>query len=302
MEKIAELQNVSLRKHGGKILDDISFDLNAGGIWGIVGPNGAGKTTIMKVMLGLLKYDKGTVKIDNQLVTSKKHSVVRDQVGALIENPSLYPYLTGLQHLSLYSSDKKKISTIVQQLKMTNYIKLKTKLYSLGMKQKLGIAIALVNCPKLVILDEPMNGLDPKSARELRMLIQQKNREGTTFLISSHVLSELQKIITGIIIVNDGKISIETTPSELKKKVNKQVIINTNDNDKALKTLNVLFPDDGLKSLIIDSDKSEKLNEYLQAIINNDIQILSVNDSQDDLENTMLELMQHKSDKEGSNL
>ena len=198
------------KKIGSKtILEDVSLSLNRGQIIGLVGANGAGKTSLMKVILGYSSYQEGHFKvIDNNN---------KSNVGALIENPGLYPFMSGYDNLKLLNETKNTydIDTIVSELKMNEYIHNKAKTYSLGMKQKLGIAIAFLNQPQLIILDEPMNGLDPKAVRDVRELIVKKAQEGVTFLISSHILSELVKITNSILIINKGKIVTETTEEEL---------------------------------------------------------------------------------------
>lgn len=201
------------KKIGKKtILKDVSLKLDRGQIAGLVGANGAGKTTLMKVILGYSSYQKGQFD-----VIENKHK--KSNIGALIESPGIYPFMSGYDNLKLLNESKNSndIDTIVSQLKMNEYIHNKAKTYSLGMKQKLGIAIAFLNQPQLIILDEPMNGLDPKAVRDVRELIIKKAQEGVTFLISSHILSELVKITNSIFIINKGKIVTETTEEELNK-------------------------------------------------------------------------------------
>ena len=201
------------KKIGNKtILEDISLKLDQGQIAGLVGANGAGKTTLMKVILGYSSYQKGQFN-----VIENKHQ--KSNIGALIESPGIYPFMSGYDNLKLLNESKNSndIDTIVSQLKMNEYIHNKAKTYSLGMKQKLGIAIAFLNQPQLIILDEPMNGLDPKAVRDVRELIIKKAQEGVTFLISSHILSELVKITNSIFIINKGKIVTETTEEDLNK-------------------------------------------------------------------------------------
>ena len=199
------------KKIGNKtILEDISLNLKRGQIIGLVGANGAGKTSLMKVILGYSSYQDGTFRI----IENKNK---KSNVGALIENPGIYPFMSGYDNLKLLNETKNThdIDTIVSQLDMDDYIHNKAKTYSLGMKQKLGIAIAFLNQPQLIILDEPMNGLDPKAVRDVRELIVKKAQEGVTFLISSHILSELLKITNSILIINKGKLVTETTEEEL---------------------------------------------------------------------------------------
>ncbi|HHD0984538.1 TPA: ABC transporter ATP-binding protein, partial [Staphylococcus aureus] len=201
------------KKIGNKtILEDVSLKLDRGQIAGLVGANGAGKTTLMKVILGYSSYQKGQFD-----VIENKHK--KSNIGALIESPGIYPFMSGYDNLKLLNESKNSndIDTIVSQLKMNEYIHNKAKTYSLGMKQKLGIAIAFLNRPQLIILDEPMNGLDPKAVRDVRELIIRKAQEGVTFLISSHILSELVKITNSIFIINKGEIVTETTEEELNK-------------------------------------------------------------------------------------
>lgn len=201
------------KKIGKKtILEDVSLKLDRGQIAGLVGANGAGKTTLMKVILGYSSYQKGQFN-----VIENKHK--KSNIGALIESPGIYPFMSGYDNLKILNESKNSndIDTIVSQLKMNEYIHNKAKTYSLGMKQKLGIAIAFLNQPQLIILDEPMNGLDPKAVRDVRELIIKKAKEGVTFLISSHILSELVKITNSIFIINKGKIVTETTEEELNK-------------------------------------------------------------------------------------
>lgn len=201
------------KKIGNKtILEDVSFKLKRGQIVGLVGANGAGKTTLMKVILGYSSFQSGNFNVINS-----KDS--KSNIGALIENPGIYPFMSGYENLKLLNESKntQDIDKIVSQLHMDEYIHKKAKTYSLGMKQKLGIAIAFLNEPQFIILDEPMNGLDPKAVRDVRELIVQKSQEGVTFLISSHILSELVKITNSILIINKGKIVTETSEEELKQ-------------------------------------------------------------------------------------
>ncbi|HCG2309878.1 TPA: ATP-binding cassette domain-containing protein [Staphylococcus aureus] len=209
---ILTVENLTKKIGNKTILENISLTLNSGQIIGLVGANGAGKTSLMKVILGYSSYQEGNFKVTE--IKEKKSNI-----GALIENPGIYPFMSGYDNIRLLNETKNThdIDSIVSQLKMEEYIHNKAKTYSLGMKQKLGIAIAFLNQPQLIILDEPMNGLDPRAVRDVRELIVKKSKEGVTFLISSHILSELVKITNSILIINKGKLVIETTEEELKK-------------------------------------------------------------------------------------
>lgn len=209
--KILKLENVNKNIKGKKILDNVSFEINEGSINGLVGGNGSGKTTLMKVILGLANYQSG--------VLQKNNNTKENCIGALIENPGVYPFLTGYENMKLFdeTNGDNNIKEIIDKLEMSNFIYNKAKTYSLGMKQKLGIALALLNHPQLVILDEPMNGLDPKSVKNVRDTILDFKKRGVTFLISSHILSELVKITDSVLIIDEGKIIRETSIEDLKK-------------------------------------------------------------------------------------
>lgn len=187
-----------------QIIKGVSFQVGDGEIVGLIGPNGAGKTTIMKTILALTKF-KGQVLVNHQTVTSNHHQALL-KVGALIEHPALYPYMTGRQNLALYAQSEVEIDELARALEMEAYIDARAKGYSLGMKQKLGIALALLNHPDLVILDEPMNGLDVEATILVRNLILRMAQKGTAFLISSHILSELERVVSNVVLINKGKI------------------------------------------------------------------------------------------------
>lgn len=203
------MENINKKIKRKHVLKDITFSLEKGQIIGLVGGNGAGKTTLMKVILGLSNYQSGKFK--------KHISTAKNDIGALIEAPGLYPFLTGYDNMKLIDEDpdNKNIKLIIKELKMEKFIHTKVKTYSLGMKQKLGIALAFLNHPQLVILDEPMNGLDPKAVKNVREAIISLREQGVTFLISSHILSELVKVTDSILIIDDGEIIKETTMDEL---------------------------------------------------------------------------------------
>lgn len=203
------MENINKKIKRKHVLKDITFSLEKGQIIGLVGGNGAGKTTLMKVILGLSNYQSGKFK--------KHISTAQNDIGALIEAPGLYPFLTGYDNMKLIDEDpdNKNIDLIIKELKMEKFIHTKVKTYSLGMKQKLGIALAFLNHPQLVILDEPMNGLDPKAVKNVREAIISLREQGVTFLISSHILSELVKVTDSILIIDDGEIIKETAMDEL---------------------------------------------------------------------------------------
>lgn len=205
-----------------KILDNVTIKIQKGEIVGFVGPNGAGKSTFIKTVLGLYTPTSGIIKIDGIDIKKSFENAIR-KVGAIIENPDMYNSLTGYKNLELFLllngiKNKNKIQEVANIVKLGNRIKDKVKTYSLGMKQRLGIAQAIIKEPKLLILDEPTNGLDPLGITELRSIIKKLNVEyGMTILISSHILSELENICDRVIMIDEGKIIEEITLKEIKE-------------------------------------------------------------------------------------
>ena len=249
------VQNVDVFINQKEIIHQASFQVPTGAVIGLVGPNGAGKTTIMKTILGLTKFS-GSIQIDNQEVTENNHQALQ-QVGALIEHPAIYPFLTGLQNLELYSQDHQDLQEVVSLVQMESYLNQRAKNYSLGMKQKLGIALALLNKPRLVILDEPMNGLDIEATITIRKVIKQYAQQGTAFLISSHVLSELQKVMTGIVLLNAGQVVMDKTVKEFTQEPQQQYQVLTDNQSQAQELLQkkqIKFSSSGPYLLISHAD------------------------------------------------
>lgn len=290
-----------LSKNFGKkqVLKDINFNLQQGEVIGLIGPNGAGKTTIMKAILGLIQFQEGTIQIKGMSISPTSHKGL-EKVGALIEYPGIYPFLTGYDHLKLFSEtqDNSYINNLINLLKMTDYIHKKAKSYSLGMKQKLGIALALINNPELVILDEPMNGLDPQATRDVRELILELTKNGTTFLISSHILSELEKISDYFIIINDGKIIRQCSLNELNTFTNHYFILKTSQ-DELARTLLIeegfVIKDDLELRIVKESD--EQINKIIQILSANNIKVRDIQHLNSNLESSLLEILDER--KEG---
>ncbi len=216
------LQVTNLCKKIGKkeILKNVSFAIEKGDILAFIGANGAGKTTTIKCILGLQKMDSGTITINGYDI-KKDFVKAISSVGAIVESPDVYQYLTGMENLEMQASFYKDtnfedIMRVVRLVGLENRIYDKVSKYSLGMKQRLGIAISLINNPDLLILDEPTNGLDPEGIKELRELLLKLAKNGTGILISSHNLSELESFCNKVCIIQKGKIITENSITELK--------------------------------------------------------------------------------------
>mgnify|MGYP001112837681 CR=1 FL=1 len=238
MESVLKTINI-VKKYGDKIvLNNINMNINKGDIYGFIGKNGAGKTTFMRVVLSLTNCNKGEVKFfDNKSIEE-----VGLKVGSLIEAPGLYKNASAYENLKrfsiLYGADDSKINEILKMVGLNNTGKRKTKDFSLGMRQRLGIAIALLGEPDFLLLDEPINGLDPEGIKEIRDIIVKLNKEkNITFLISSHLLDELSKIVTRYGILNNGVLIEEIEADELKEKCKNKLIIECNNLERAKKLI-----------------------------------------------------------------
>lgn len=300
MENILEVHQLS--KHFGKkqALNNVDFTVGKGRIVGLIGPNGAGKTTIMKAILGLFSYEKGQIKIDNHPVSEASHQALA-KVGALIEYPAIYPYLTGLDHLKLNATGDattERIDQLVKQMKMESYINRKAKNYSLGMKQKLGIALALINQPELVILDEPMNGLDPQATKDLRHVIMSQAAAGTSFLISSHILSELEKLVSEVVIIDHGEVIKQATIANLNHQENDFIMLKTSDDAAARTSLaQVGITTAEAPGLVFNQTPSATLALVIKTLVKADIDIYDVVHQGEDLEASLLSIL-HNEKKE----
>jgi lantibiotic transport system ATP-binding protein len=204
----------------GKTLDQVNLLVPNGSIYGFLGPNGAGKTTTLRLLLGLLRKQEGTIEIFGKNFNHHRIETLR-RLGSLIEQPSLYLHLTAIENLEIYRGiygcDKSRIPAVLNTVGLENTGTKKAKQFSLGMKQRLSIAIALLHQPELLILDEPTNGLDPNGIIETRELIKKLNKEhNTTVLVSSHILNEVERMATHVGIIHKGAMLFQGTCNNMK--------------------------------------------------------------------------------------
>jgi len=233
-----------LKKVIGKrtIVSDISLELNEGEIFGFLGPNGAGKSTTIKMIVGLSKITEGNVYVGGCSVKDDFKGAMRN-IGCIVENPDLYKYMSGMDNLKMFAKiykgvDKARIDEVIKIVDLERAINDKVKTYSLGMKQRLGIAQALLHSPKLLILDEPTNGLDPAGIKEMRELLRRLSSEtGLTVFISSHILGEMQQMCDRVGIIHKGKIitvkSIEELLNMTQTDDKAVIILKSDNNEKA---------------------------------------------------------------------
>lgn len=221
MEKVIEINNLSKVYNNGRGITDINLEINRGDIFGFLGPNGAGKTTAMKVMTGLIKPDSGDVKILGYSVLEQFEKAMA-KVGCIIETAESYQYLTAYENLKQFSRyyknvDDKRIEEVLELTGIQRFKDEKTRRFSLGMKQRLGIAAAIISRPEVVILDEPLNGLDVEGMIDIRNLIKKlSEEEKTTFFISSHLIHDVELTCTKIGVLYNGKmLNVDTTKNIL---------------------------------------------------------------------------------------
>jgi ABC-2 type transport system ATP-binding protein len=208
---IVQLYNVTKKIGSKTIIDHLSFEVPKGEVFGFLGPNGAGKTTTIRMMVGLMKITEGEILIDGLSITKNFETAIA-KIGAIVENPEMYKYLTGYQNLVHFARmsagvTKDRIQEVIRLVALENRIHDKVKTYSLGMRQRLGVAQALLAKPSLLILDEPTNGLDPAGIRELRDYLRKLTQEeGISVVVSSHLLSEMELMCDRVAIIQNGKL------------------------------------------------------------------------------------------------
>lgn len=280
------------------IVSDLSFSLNEGDILGFIGPNGAGKTTSIKLMLGLQSLSGGSVKILGYDIKKDFVKAIR-QVGAIVENPDLYMYLTGYENLKIasvfYQVDKNRIDEVVRLVGLEERIHDAVKNYSLGMRQRLGIAVAILHRPKLLILDEPMNGLDPEGIKDLKNILTTLARDySMAIIISSHILSELESFCTRICIFSKGRVEKDASIAEIKRITEKErycLEVSDTNLDSILTSYRVLDNEH-----IEVSATRENIVNILKALLLNDIFVYEVKREVLSLEDVFLKVMEASHD------
>lgn len=240
---VLEVNHLSKKFNDVSAVDDLSFTVNESDIYGFLGQNGAGKSTTIRMLLTLIKPTAGEIKIFGKDLAANRNEILR-QTGAIIERPDLYKYLSAYDNLAIFAKmsgikvTRKLIMDRLDMVGLADRSKSKAKTYSQGMKQRLGIAIALVHDPKLIILDEPTNGLDPQGIADMRNLILQLSREmGKTVIVSSHLLSEIEIIANRMIIIHKGKKVSEGNVADLLDPSHTVVLLETTNNEIAATNL-----------------------------------------------------------------
>ncbi|MDI9311138.1 MAG: ATP-binding cassette domain-containing protein [Limnohabitans sp.] len=296
MHPIIQISNLTHRFNNQHIvLNNINLTVTQGSIYGFLGPNGAGKTTTLRLILGLLQKQSGDIKILEKSFDNNRLAILK-QIGSLIETPSIYGQLTAQQNLlvwqKIYQCSQNRIPEVLKIVGLATTAHKKANNFSLGMKQRLGLAIALLNNPSLLILDEPTNGLDPNGIIEIRDLLLQLNHDlRITILISSHLLSEIEKLVTHIGLIHQGTMLFEGTLNEVlttQKNVS-YVIANTANNAQALDMLSlhykVILKDDKLH---IATSLDQDIAHIVNVLVQNKINIYEIHRINPDLESIFM--------------
>jgi ABC-type multidrug transport system ATPase subunit len=243
MAVLARIEHLTKRFDSLTAVDDLSFTVEEGDVYGFLGQNGAGKSTTLRMLLSLVRPTMGEIELFGKRLSTHRREIL-SQVGAVIEQPELYPFFTGLENLKVFarlSGKSLRREALLDQLELVGLASRaddKAGTYSMGMKQRLGLAVALVHDPALLILDEPTNGLDPQGIADMRNLILSLSRDRKkTLIISSHLLSEVQVLATRILIIDKGKKVVEGASAELLNPMDTLVFLETEDNEAALRVL-----------------------------------------------------------------
>ena len=240
MHNIIEVQRLSRRFGTTQAVDKLYLQVPPGCIYGFLGPNGAGKTTTIRMLLGLIKPDDGSIHIFGRPLKQNERDIL-SHTGSLVETPALYPHLTGRENLELIrrltGRDRNEISRVLAVTGMEKDANRPVKEYSLGMRQRLGLAAAMFGQPELLILDEPTNGLDPAGIHEIRELICRLPKEGITVFLSSHLLNEVEQMATRIGIIQSGSLIFQGSPDELRSRFTDYVSVTTDRLDETCRVL-----------------------------------------------------------------
>ncbi len=280
-EIVFETKNLTKKYSGISALDNVSVSIEQGAIYGFIGENGAGKTTFIRLLAGLAKPGSGEMALWGR--KGKQLARQRSRIGCIIESPSVYMDMTARQNLEIQRQQrgipgKACIEKALDMVKLTDTGKKKAKDFSLGMRQRLALAVALLGNPEFLILDEPVNGLDPSGIIELRNLLKQLNREkGITILISSHILTELHQLATNYGIMHKGKLIQQITAAELEERCKQHLLLQVSDTDTAARVIETELHTD---NYIVMPDKSIHLYNYnndtgkIPALFNKNVIIL----------------------------
>lgn len=282
-ENALELSNIWKRIGKKMILKNVAFVVEKGQIVGLLGPNGAGKTTLIRVIVSLMQLDQGNIMINGSSLTKDFKSAIAN-VGAIVENPEFYNYLSGYDNLLQYARISRtpisnaRIQEVVAAVHLEDKISQKVKTYSLGMRQRLGVAQALLHQPALLVLDEPMNGLDPLGMREFRDMLLDLRDQGISVLISSHQLSDVEQLADQLVILQNGEVTHKVAMADIKRGDHHQVSLITTNNTLAKDLLTAAgfqhVTAEGDQLLVVTAEESR--SEIAKVLVNGDVGLLQL--------------------------
>lgn len=295
---LIEVSQLSKNFKGKAAVTDVNFKIRKGEIFGLIGKNGAGKSTLLKMIAGLIHPTEGEIHLFNQQV-SQNHAYF-ERIGLLIEAPGLYPYYTGFRNLELIAigyglgERDKHIKQVLSDVGLADSQHIKVKNYSMGMKQRLGIAAALLGRPDVLILDEPINGLDPEGIVDVRNLIIALNKSGMTILISSHILEELSKVATKYAIISEGSIIEHISKDKLQLKWETRIELKVDDASEVVPILEAVHEVQNYKvldeTMIHIYDTHVEIKDIVQTLARQSVDIHSVTSHKQSLEQYFLEM------------
>lgn len=296
MQKVLEVKNLKKKLGKKEIIKDISFYIEEGVIFGFLGPNGSGKTTTIRMLVDLISMDSGTISIMGKDIIKEREAAL-SHVGAVVENPELYKYLTGYENLKqiarIRGISDERINEVVKLVGLEKRIKDRMKKYSLGMKQRLGLATALLSKPNLLILDEPTNGLDPNGIKEFRTILQTLVKEtNMSVFVSSHILGEVQHLCNVVAFIEDGQITEVETMDQLQS--SPIYLLETNKSEETLKALQdidlIVLKEENEKGYIIELEEAN-FSKVLKELISRDIEVKAFDKHVKGLEERYLEVI-----------
>lgn len=301
MDYIMETLDLVKSYKGKKAADTVNIHVKQGEIYGFVGPNGAGKSTVMKMLLNLTKPDSGEVYIFGEKIGDKSYECLK-RIGSIIESPYFYEKITGWQNLELHCEymgyhNKERIEEVLKLVELQNIEGKAVSHYSMGMKQRLAIARAVLTKPEILILDEPINALDPEGIRQMRSLFHRLNQEyGTTIFISSHILSEVEQIADTIGIIQNGRLLQETAMSEIRKYQTEYIELEAEDVNRAgcllegeLGISNFKVISDTMMEIY---DPGRSVQEISAVLVQNGVGIIKIGKKQNSLENYFFHVLE----------
>ena len=305
-DSVLEIKNVSKYFGKSKVVDNLSFDVKAGEILGFLGPNGAGKTTTIKMILGLLSIDEGSISINGYDV-KKNFEKAMEYIGGIVENPDLYGYMSAVDNLKLHAKIRginySEVYKILELVGLGKSMNQKVSKFSLGMKQRAGLALSLLHSPKVLILDEPTNGLDPVGIKDLRAILKKLAEEkNIAVLVSSHILSEMELMCDRVIVINEGKF---VRTQELGNKNNnmddeRKYEIKTTSIERAQKIIKEKLGKDSTVSdvkLYINVKPSE-VSKVVKILVFEGIDVEGINECENSLENIFFNITKEGKDNE----